>query len=71
MCGPSASHVGLCKWNTRKRLLGHVALHVVVAILSLIHTLIWQPLTLDTSVLSMMYLALKVSTLVIVNKLLR
>lgn len=67
----SASHIWLRKRNTRERLLGHVTLHVVVTVFSLINTLIWQPLTLDTPVLCVMSLALIVSTLIIVNKLLR
>lgn len=42
-----------------------------MTVFSLINTLIWQPLTLYTPVLRVMSLALIVSTLIIVNKLLR
>ena len=66
---PGASHVRLRKWNPSERLLGHVALHVVVAVLPLIDSLIGQPLTLYASVLSVMSLALEVGALIIVYKL--
>lgn len=64
------SHISLGKRNTSERLLRHVALNVVMIVVALINALIWYSLTLNTSVLGMMSLALEISALVIINEIL-